>query len=148
MLTIAALTQKFKALNTGNIIHESFIETKEAFEQLNKEQLRAGKTNTGDEIAPRYRSNKYAIAKNEINPLPGLGTPDLRLTGAFYAGIDAEPGKDVIDIISKDEKGPALENKYSGIFGLGTTFKKQYLEDELAPAVQEKINLVTGLKFA
>lgn len=147
-MTISSLAENFRKLNTDKVIDESFRETTDSFEKLQKDQLKAGKTNKGDTIRPRYRSPKYARVKNEMNPLPGIGVPDLFLTGKFYSGIDAEPGRDVIDIISKDSKGPELENKYPNIFGLGTNFKKQYLEEDLRPKVMSKISSVTGLKFS
>lgn len=147
MLTISSLSEKFKALNTDKVIDESLNETKDEFKAINKQQLKAGKTNTGENVAPKYRSRKYASAKNQMNPLPGLGNPDLFLTGAFYEGIDVEVGKDVFDIISKDEKGPELENKYKDIFGLGNNFKKKYLDEDLGPTVQKKISNFIGLKF-
>jgi hypothetical protein len=147
MLTISKLIANFKALNTDVLIQESLTETMPAFEKVQKEQLKAGKNNKGETIAPKYRNKKYAIAKATQNPLPGLGTPDLFLTGKFYAGIDAEVGNGVIDIISKDDKGPALEDKYPAIFGLGTDFKKEYLDKDLRPLVHKKISTFTQLKF-
>lgn len=147
MLTISSLSEKFKTLNTDKVIDESLNETKDEFKAINKSQLKAGKTNTGENVAPKYRRKKYALAKNQMNPLPGLGNPDLFLTGAFYEGIGVEVGKDVFDIISKDEKGPELENKYKDIFGLGNNFKKKYLDEDLGPTVQKKISTFTGLKF-
>lgn len=147
MLTISKLADNFQKLDTASVIHASLVETKDDFEKANKQQLRSGKTNTGEKIKPKYRSNKYARVKAEMNPLPGAGVPDLFLTGEFYRQIDAEVGKDVIDVISKDEKGPELEEKYSNIFGLGTNFKVQYLDDSLRPALQRKITTAVGLKF-
>lgn len=147
MLTITSLAQKFQQLDTDKIVQESFEETKEDFKQSQKEQLKAGKTKTGQGITPRYRSPKYARVKHEMNPLPGFGTPDLYLTGAFSQGLNVEFSSDTIDIISTDEKGPDLEHKYRDIFGLGTTFKKNYLESSLAPLVREKISTFTGLSF-
>lgn len=147
MLTISKLLSNFKALDTDSVIDNSLKETMPAFEEVQKKQLTAGLNNKGGKIAPKYKNRKYAIAKAAQNPLAGLGTPDLRLTGAFYAGLDAEVGNGVIDIISKDEKGPALESKYPDIFGLGTNFKKEYLEMDLRPLVHKKISNFVGLKF-
>ena len=157
MLTISSLSEKFNTINTDKIIDESLNETKDEFKAINKQQLKSGKTRTGEEIKSTtnpntgrknyYKSKKYALAKNQMNALPGLGNPDLYLTGAFYEGIDVEVGKDVFDIISKDEKGPELENKYSDIFGLGNNFKKKYLDEDLGPTVKKKISNFVGLKF-
>lgn len=156
MLTIVSLAKRFESLNTDAIIADSLEETKDSFAELNKQQMRAGKTKTGDKIGSTtnpnnqtsnyYKWKKYAAAKNDMNPLPGLGNPDLFLTGSFYDGIDVEIGSNVFDIISTDEKGPELEDKYPDILGLGSNFKKEYL-DELKPVVMDKISNFTGLKF-
>lgn len=148
MLTISKLLSNFKALDTDDVIDNSLKETMPAFEREQKEQLTSGLNNKGNKIAPKYRSKKYAAGKASLNPLPGLGTPDLKRTGAFYAGIDAEVGNGVIDIISKDEKGPALESKYPNIFGLGSSYKKEYLDRDLRPLVHKKITNFIGLKFS
>lgn len=146
-MTIVSLSAKFQTLDTNKIIQESLVETIPQFEASQKDQLYAGKTKKGTKIRPGYRNLKYAAAKAAMNPLPGFGTPDLKLTGSFYAGLDVEVGKDVFDIISKDEKGPMLENKYPDIFGLGTTYKSKYLSEGLGPVVRGKISDFTGLKF-
>ena len=146
MSTISSLLQKFQSLDTDEIINESFVATTSQFEDTQRLQLMAGKTKTGDPISPSYMSPKYAAAKNEMNSLPGLGVPDLNLTGAFHEEIDMEVGNDSLDIISKDSKGPELEDKYKDIFGLGTNFKTDYLEI-LSPVINEKISNFTGLPF-
>lgn len=147
-MTIVSLSDKFRSIDTDKIIQESLVETIPQFEKIQKEQLYAGKTKTGTPIKPTYRNKKYAAGKFAMNPLPGFGTPDLKLTGAFYNGIDVEVGKDVFDIISEDEKGPKLERKYPGIFGLGTTYKQEYLGNGLGPVLQNKITNFIGLKFS
>jgi hypothetical protein len=147
-MTIVSLSEKFNQIDTDKIIQESLVETTPQFETSQKDQLYHGKTKTGAPIRPRYRNPKYAAGKAAINPLPGLGVPDLKLTGDFYSGIDVEVGNDVFDIISEDEKGPALENKYPNIFGLGTTYKSDYLTKGLGPVVRRKITDFTGLKFS
>jgi hypothetical protein len=144
---ILPLLEKMRALDTDAVIQDGLTETKEPFEKLNKEQMYAGKTNDGNTISPTYRNKRYALAKADMNQLPGIGIPDLFLTGAFYNAIDAEVGNGVIDIISKDEKGPALENKYPGIFGLGTIYKQQYQKEFLGPLVRQKISSIIGLSF-
>lgn len=128
------------------MISEATKATTDVFEVQQREQLKAGKTKTGASISPRYQSNSYAARKAAINPLPGFGVPDLRLTGEFQRLIDVEAATDVFDIISKDEKGAALENKYSDIFGLGGEYKTPYLV-RLSGVIKEKISTLTGLKY-
>ena len=56
----------------------------EQITQLNTDQLYKGLTPQGQRLKsyspPR---GKYAKAKNQMNPLPGLGNPDLKVTGNF-----------------------------------------------------------------
>ena len=148
MLTITKLLNNFQKLDTEKLIKKSLTETIPRFETIQKEQLKFGKTNTGEKITPKYRNRKYAAAKNERNPLPGLGTPDLLLTGEFQRLLDVQVGTDVLDIVSKDDKGPELEDKYKNIFGLGKGFKKEYITKDLRPVIKEKVTLAIGLKFS
>lgn len=150
MLTIQSLQRKFQDLRTDEVIDQALTKTVATFEKSQKEQLKAGKTKTGDKIVNKegkgYRSKSYALRKHAINPLPGLGTPDLKLTGEFYRQIDVEAGANVFDIISKDEKGPMLENKYPGIFGLGGPYKTEYLV-ELRAKVNAGLSEKLGIKI-
>lgn len=147
MITIKSLADKFRNLDTDTIIDESFYETKDAFEKANIEQLKAGKTNDGSFITPDYMNGKYAAKKNAMNPLPPFGTPDLILTGGFSSQINVALEGDTIKEFSNDPKGPMLESKYKNILGLGTDFKKGYIDDNLKPVVFEKISNFIQLKF-
>lgn len=146
-MTISTLINNFKSLNTNNVIEQSFIETSSEFERLNVEQLRAGKTKTGASISPRYKNPKYAAKKNQMNQAPGFGVPDLILTGSFTSKLKMTVEGDVLKEYSNDEKGPDLEAKYPDILGLGTTYKKSYIDESLRPTVNGKISAITGLKF-
>ncbi len=147
MPSVSELLERFKKLDTNRIITASFNDTHKSFEDTQREQLRHGRTSTGELISPRYKRQKYAIAKNAINPLPGLGVPDLKFHGDFYREINMEADANVLDIISKDEKGPMLENKYKNIFGLNQDYRKNYINSSLHPVIKNKIEGATGLKF-
>jgi hypothetical protein len=148
MLTIKGLTEKFRTLNTDTIIDDSFYETKSDFEQQNISQMKAGLTNKGKKIQPKYKNSAYAAKKFAMNAAPGFGTPDLLLTGAFQSQINAQLEGDTIKEFSNDQKGPMLEKKYDDIFGLGGDYKKDWLKNKLGPAVFEKITNFTGLSFS
>ena len=83
-------------------------------------QLYKGLDATGQKISPKYSRERYKRAKNRVNPLPGIGTPDLKLTGKFYSDFFLTAKNGVIDIFSSDEKADKLEAKYGDIFGLTT----------------------------
>ncbi len=145
--SITSLASKFRKIDTQKVIDDCLHETTADFENIQRDQLLSGKANTGKEIAPRYRRRKYADAKHDMNPLPGYGIPDLKLTGSFHRGIDVKAGRESFNIISTDKKAIELEQKYSDIFGLGGKFKSEYIKENLAPALKKKISKFTGLKF-
>lgn len=146
-MTMQELLRRAEKLDTDKVINEAFDESTEDFAEKNREQLFTGQTKAGGKITYKYRNNKYARVKNQMNPIPGLGTPDLKVTGSFYRGIRADVSGDVIQVQSTDEKGKDLEAKYADIFGLGGEFKSSFLNDGLGPRIQQKITTLVGLKF-
>lgn len=94
--------------------------------EINKDQLGEGTRKDGSKIEPSYRSDSYKKMKHKMNARAGLGTPDLKLTGAFqdkmYMKV-VNKAKGEFDISSKDKKREELRAKYGGvasrdIFGL------------------------------
>lgn len=132
-----------KRLSSLDVKNESFIavsETKETITDIQKEQMYHGLNAEGKRIG-RYRTMKYALAKNSMNPLPGLGIPDLKLTGAFYAGFKTEVDPEVFRTFSTDIKNEALTEKYDP-FGLDQESKAEYggkLKPVLVKNVKEKL---------
>ncbi len=84
--------------------------------ELNRSQLLEGNNEEGQPIGNTnpYRSVGYSNYKNELNPLPGKGNPDLRLSGDYWDSIDATIKNKEIEMIAKDEKAPQLAH-YRGI---------------------------------
>lgn len=146
MATINSLLKKFQSIDTGAIIDESFIATEPDFERAQQSQLKAGKTKTGDSISPAYKSDAYAAKKATMNPLPGFGVPDLFLKGSFSEQINVRLEGETVLEFSNDSKAPQLVEKYPDIFGLGTSFKSDYLSI-LRPVVNENISNFVGLSF-
>lgn len=105
-----------------------------------REQLTFGETSEGGTLR-KYRNPAYARKKNSMNPLPGLGNPDLKLTGSFHRGIvtKIESGKVVIK--STDEKAQGLEAAYGKdkIFGLHPETKSQLINEKLRPVFNRTI---------
>lgn len=134
-------------MDISEVIQTAVSNTLDDLNEENKKQLFEGYDKTGEKITRKYRNNKYARVKNEMNPLPGLGVPDLKLTGAYYRGRKATLSGDVITVTSSDEKAEELEAKYPDINGLGGQFKKEYQVNSLSPEINKGITAVTGLKF-
>lgn len=113
------------------IILKGIEATQPNYIELQKAQMYAGKTVTGQTIAKAghpYQSLEYAIEKHSMNPLPGEGNPDLHLTGAYYDGISTEVDDQKIKVYSTDEKGPELDLIYpDSLAGLGGKYKAEYL---------------------
>lgn len=147
MATIKSLSKKIQQLNTDAVIDTAFKQSTDELAVENKKQLFEGFDNTGEKIKRKYRSNKYARVKNQMNPLPGLGVPDLKVTGSFYNGIKVDYQSGVLTTEPSDSKGADLEEKYSGIFGLGGKFKNEFINKTLRPAINTQITAATGLKF-
>lgn len=108
-----------------------------------KDQLFKGLDSKGQKLSPKYASVRYKRAKNSSNPLPGIGTPDLKLTGKFYSNFYLTANKGVFDIFSSDEKSDKLASKYGeDIFGLSVDNEgkiNQEIYEELLKWILTKI---------
>lgn len=160
MITIKSIADKFRALNTDKIIDESLAETKEAFIKANKKQLLEGKRSDGNDITPSYlddpyfktreSAQRYSDWKDRITPNPKRksGTPNLFIKGPFHNSIDVSFNRDTISFDASFHAANAIEDKYtSKIFGLGGDIKKDYLNNDLSPVIQEKISTFVNLRF-
>ena len=52
----------------------------------------------------------YALMKHEMNPLPGLGIVDLKLTGAFYNAFYFD--REALEVTSSDSKTETLKERF------------------------------------
>lgn len=124
MASSGMLTEVFSSLEQAerNLENEALriiAELQDEIVKYNTDQLYAGQDAKGQKLKPSYSRVKYARAKNSMNSLPGLGNPDLKVTGKFYRGfyLTAKNGK--FEFFSSDEKTDDLKAKYgSDIFGL------------------------------
>lgn len=142
MTTVNDMIRRVSSLDIKNEAFIAVTETKDEITEIQKEQMFHGLNAEGKRIG-RYRSIKYARAKNEMNPLPGLGIPDLKLTGAFYAGFKTEVTPEVFKTFSLDAKNEALTEKYDP-FGLDAESKSEYagkLKPVLVKNVKEKLKV-------
>jgi len=81
-----------------------------------------------------------------MNPAPGYGNPDLKLTGAFYQGYGIRVEGDEVIKDSDVEYADDLFLKYGNAIGqLDEQRHEQYVEEELAPTLYEKVREQTGL---
>lgn len=143
MATVNDMIRRMKSLSVKDVSYKSVVDTKETVTDIQKEQMSHGLDAEGNKIAPKYRRMRYALAKFAVNPLAGLGVPDLRLTGAFYAGFQTKVTPETFATISTDEKNDVLIKKYDP-FGLDPESKAEYagkLKPVLVKNIKEKLKL-------
>lgn len=145
IMTIAGLYERFERLNTDDVIEQALTETSEQRADLNAEQMFTGVESTGDEINPAYAFSTVQIKRQKGQPSDRV---TLRDTGDFYRGVYSRVEGDEVVISSTDSKTGKLVEKYGpDIFGLNSTFKREYLGQSLGPVLRGKISDLTGLKF-
>lgn len=107
---------------------------------MNTEQIKQGRDSTGSSISPDYYSEDYAQMKNQMNPRPGFGVPDLFLEGDFQEGFFVEDAPEGWKVDSKDEKRNKLASKYGEeIFGNTPEDEEEFNEEYILPELAEWI---------
>jgi hypothetical protein len=109
---------KIKSLELQKLKEEAVMANKEDIIKLNTGQLSFGKTSKDENIVPEY-SDLYLKRKTKMSSyVAELGTPDLYVTGAFYAGFDLIVENGEYSLISWDPKNQWLAVRYNDIYGL------------------------------
>lgn len=148
MGSIKRLYDRVQTLDVNNVAFDSLDSTSDEIARLNTEQLFEGKNANGEQVGT-YRSELYAEQKNRMNPKPGFGNVDLRLTGDFYQRITTNVTGDSVITESTDSKAARLKEKYGDeIYGLNTIFRARFKRETLSPVFRRNITDITGLKFA
>lgn len=118
-MTISDLYVNARAIDILDIVRETLLELGDTIITLNQFRLFDKSEDADGEPLEFYRSIAYSIIKNQINPSPGFGRPDLKDTGDFYRGFNLTVTEDEFEIDSTDEKSTMLKSKYGDkIFGL------------------------------
>lgn len=139
MATTLDIVKRFEGLNVDTVSQEAMEQVTTPLKEKQKDQLLSGLNRMGEQIG-KYRSPAYAKKKYAMNPLPGEGIPDLKLTGAFHREVYAEVRGDKVIVDSTNDKTQALVNKYGEkIFGLNTEKKIEFIKEDLKPAFIREI---------
>lgn len=129
MATINAMLRRVQGFDVNTVIDQAASETinkTEFFEDQLRKQLTAGLDKKGARLRP-YRNRAYARKKFAMNPLPGLGNPDLKKSGAYHRGLNAESSGNIITIRASNKA--FLIKKYPGaIAGLGGPYKTAFIQ--------------------
>ena len=148
--TVAGMIKRLSGLNFGQEAIDAIIETEDDYLQLNTEQqLQYGTDNTGNSIQPTYKNKYYAKKKNIMNPLPGMGVPDLKVSGEFYKQLKfADVDKQHIEIASDVDYAKYIEKNYgTAIYGLDNNNRPRYTFGAFFETLKLKIETITGLTF-
>ena len=89
MTTVYDFQDRLKRLEIGQEIRKELAKNAKKLAELQTEQMLTGHNARGDKIG-WYLDKDYAILKHSMNPEPGQGYVDLKLTGDFYEGVFAE----------------------------------------------------------
>lgn len=147
MATILDVLENFRSINLKQALPGLVNETKQEIIRLNQQQLFSGLLSTGDKVGV-YKLRDYAERKNLLNPLPGFGIPDLKLSGDFYKGFVVEVNEEIYNITSRDPKTGRLYSLFGpDIFGLTEENKGLYSQGILGNAIRDFITAKTGLLF-
>lgn len=120
-------------------------DNEKAIADYNREQLfKQGEDSDGRKLR-KYRRPRYARVKHEMNPLPGLGNPDLFVTGDFHRSIFTDVRGPRIIFDAKDWKVEKLAGQYGeSIFGLHDDSRRRVWVEVLRPPLLPRINTITG----
>lgn len=144
MATILDMLKRVELIDINEEAMEALSELSGDIVEIQKDQLLHGETVTGDKITPDYAFESYADWKSQKNPLAGVGTPDLRLTGAFYDGVFFRINGTEWEMSSTDSKTEDLTEKYRDIFGLQDP-KKESIKELITRKIAEHVKIILGI---
>lgn len=149
MATIDDLYEAFSTVKLSDELPNLIQGTSYEIDAKVIEQLQQGLLSTGDKITPFYASPNYATKKFKLNSAPGFGIPDIKLTGALYAGIGVSATKDEFNIESTVDyaKNQSILQYGDNLLRLSEDNKQAYCDETLQPAIQDYITAKTGLLF-
>jgi len=100
----------------------------------NQQQLYRSSVDRFGKSLKKYQSPSYALYKYRLNPLPGLGRPDLNLKGTLYRGMYLKVQGRGFYFGSYDAKESQVERKYSkDIWGLTKESKRKLAINDVRP---------------
>jgi hypothetical protein len=148
MATISEMVKRLESLDIESEIPKLIQQTSFEAIALNQIQLYNHGIDKGVVQLSPYKNKYYAKKKNELNPLPGLGVPDLFKTGAYYKSMFLEVTQDTLEVKSNDEKDARLTSLYGDqIKGLTDESKSDYAQNTLKPLLQKYIADTIGVAF-
>ena len=102
---------------------------------------------SGQKITPSYASSYYSKFKASLNPAPGFGTPDGKVTGLYNSELSLDTNNDTYTIDSAVDYAQAASLvQYGNNFNLpDDQSKEEYWDETLAPEIQDYIRNGLGI---
>lgn len=144
MATIHEMLRRAQSIDLQAIGVSVVVATKDELIKLNKEQLMDKGEDKNLIKLKSYQNASYARRKNQRNPFPGLGTPDLYNTGSFQNAFQLKiNSKNSFDIFSNDSKSSDLQKKYGkAIFGISEPNRQEYADEFMQPALVREVKKI------
>lgn len=143
----SALLERLQAFNAEQAIADAVEAEKVPLADMVRRQLSSGIAGDGKRLKP-YKSTTYARKKNRMNPEPGLGNPDGKVSGALHEGIGIEAFRNGYGTTSKTPYAKYLEQRDgSRIYRLTDRNKATAASTLLAPHVIQSLAKATGLRI-
>ena len=127
IMDILELNKRIKSIDKLLLMQQTIEMNEKEIIDLNRQQLSKGIDATGGKIKPKYKRDKkgdvsrYARKKAQMNPTPGLETPDLKLSENLYSEMDLVvgiPNDKAYSITSYVDYLKYLIPKYGDVFNL------------------------------
>jgi hypothetical protein len=144
-----AIEERWKSINLQDQVAEIASDNENAIAEYNRKQLyEQGEKADGSKLK-KYRNPKYARVKHELNPKPGLGNPDFKVTGEFLKSIFADVRGHSLILDAADYKVEFLINRDGeDIFGLQDENKLLVWSKVLRAPLLYRISAITGAKLS
>lgn len=130
MATFAYMYARFEACNINKIAMNTLEQKQRDVVSLNVEQMMDGYDKNGRVIG-EYKNESYRRKKNRMNPRPGFGFADLKLTGKYHESLKLEIESDKkYKIFATDTKAPKIEAMFGkSMYGLDNKSKSILLDN-------------------
>lgn len=111
--------ERFAAFNTNKTAMDTLEQKRADVVSLNVAQMMEGEDKFGNPLY-EYKNYRYSVMKHSMNPKPGLGFADGRLTGKFHESLKLQiESEKRYTITATDEKTSKLIKLFGiKMFGL------------------------------
>lgn len=142
MTTIHGMLKRVESIDIFQLASQTIADSKIEIADKNRAQLMEGYDKNGKKLK-KYASTAYAKRKNQRNPFPGFGTPDLYNMGNYQEGITLRIlTKQTFEMYSTDWKYALLKKKYPDNLGLSNQSKEEIQNEIVIPSLRQKVKSI------